>query len=225
MLEKIKAILKSVSKSRPVFDPSIFNDSLAMETQWNPLKGGGSNFRTHKLVQVDYTRIEFKSTLGAKLFSFVFMAFGVGIPAVIGYNIIQESGDFFQLDVLFVGLFGLIFFGVGSFMFYWFAKPVIFDRTKGMYWKGWKTPQRYLTQNAVKEASRIGNIHALQIIPEFIRSDKSSYYSYELNLVLKDGSRMNVIDHGNAIKIREDAKMLSEFLGVPIWDSGAVSEF
>ena len=219
MLKKIKAILKSVSKSRPVFDPSKFNDSLAMKTEWSPLKGGGSNFRTHKLVQVDYTRVEFKSTLGAKMFSFVFMAFGVGIPSVIGYNIVQESGDFFQSDVLFVDLFGLIFFGVGSFMFYWFAKPVIFDRTKGMYWKGWKAPQRYLAQNIVKESSRIGNIHAIQIIPEYIRSDKSSYYSYELNLVLKDGSRMNVIDHGNALKIQEDAKILSEFLGVPVWDA------
>lgn len=219
MLKKIKALLKKGSRSRPVFDPSVFNDSLAMETQWNPLKGGGSNFRTHKLVQVDYTRVEFKSTLGAKMFSFVFMAFGAGIPGWILYDNVQVTGQLFQSEMLFIALFGLVFFGVGSFMFYWFAKPVIFDRTKGMYWKGWKTPQRYLAQNSVDEGSRIGNIHALQIIPEYIRGDKSSYYSYELNLVLKDGSRMNVIDHGNAIKIQEDAKILSEFLGVPVWDA------
>lgn len=219
MLKKIKAILDKASRKAPSFDPAKFNDSLAMKTEWSPLRGGGSNFRTHKLVQVDYSRVEFKSTLGAKIFSFVFMAFGAGIPGWILYDTVQETGHFFQSEMLFIALFGLIFFSVGSFMFYWFAKPVIFDRTKGMYWKGWKTPQRYLAKNSVDEGSLIGNIHALQIIPEFIRSDKSSYYSYELNLVLKDGSRMNVIDHGNAIKIQEDAKILSEFLGVPVWNT------
>lgn len=219
MLNKIKTILKKVSRQGPAYDPSVFNDTLAMETQWTPLKGGGSNFRTHKLVTVNYNRVEFKSTLGAKLFSFVFMVFGAGIPAWIGFNTVQKTGQFFQSDVLFVALFGLLFFGIGSFMFYWFAKPVIFDRTKGMYWKGWKAPKGYLAQDSVKEGCRIGNIHAIQILAEFVRSDKSSYYSYELNLVMKDSSRMNVIDHGSSVKIREDAKLLSEFLGVPVWDA------
>lgn len=219
MLNKIKSILKQVSKSRPVFDPSIFNDTLAMETQWTPLKGGGSNFRSHKLVQVDYTRLEFKATIGAKLFSFIFISVGLAVPVFIGMDTIQNTGQLFQSDFFFGGLFGLIFFGVGSFMFYGYAKPVIFDRTKGMYWKGWKAPQQYLAENTVDEGSRIGNIHAIQLLSEYIRSDKSSYYSFELNLVLKDGSRMNVIDHGDAVRIREDAKVLSEFLGVPVWDA------
>jgi hypothetical protein len=225
MLKKIKAILENAGRQSPVFDPTKFNDSLAMETEWSPLKGGGSNFRTHKLVQVDYSRIDFKSTLGAKVFSFIFMIVGVGIPVFIGFESFQENGGFFRSDFLFIVLFGLIFFAAGSWLFYTFAKPVIFDRTKGMYWKGWKAPKGYLAQDSVKEGSRIGNIHAIQILAEFVRGDKSSYYSYELNLVMKDGSRMNVIDHGSAIKIREDAKILSEFLGVPVWDVEASSEF
>lgn len=219
MLNKIKAILKKISQTRPVFDPSVFNDSLAMKTQWTPLKGGGSNFRTHKLITVNYNRVEFKSTLGAKLFCFIFIAIGAGIPAWIGYNIVRKTGQLFQPEVLYIALLGLLFFGIGSFLFYRFSKPVIFDRTKGMYWKGWKAPKGYLVQDSVKEGSRVGNIHAIQILAEFVRSNKSSYYSYELNLVLKDGSRMNVIDHGSSVKIREDAKVLSEFLGVPVWDA------
>lgn len=222
MLNKIKTILKKVSRKQPVFDPSVFNDSIALETQWTPLKGGGSNFQTHNLITVNYTRVEFKSTPGAKMFSFVFMAFGVGIPAWIGYNTVHKTGQLSQSGMLFIVLFGLLFFGIGSYLFYRFAKPVIFDRTKGMYWKGWKAPKGYLAQDSIKEGSSIGNIHALQILAEFVRSDKSSYYSYELNLVLKDGSRMNVIDHGSSLKIREDAKVLSEFLGVPVWDTGNV---
>jgi hypothetical protein len=41
--------------------------------------------------------------------------------------------------------------------------------------------------------------------------------SYELNLVLKDGRRINVVDHGGADKIRTDAATLADFLGVPVW--------
>ena len=65
----------------------------------------------------------------------------------------------------------------------------------------------------------INDIHALQIIPEYIRSDKNSYYSYELNLIFRDGSRENVIDHGNLDCIREDAKKVSQFINRPIWDA------
>lgn len=219
MLNKIKSILNQVTNDRPVFDPVIFNDSLALETAWSPLKGGGSNFRTHKLVEVNHSRIEFKSTLSAKIFSGIFLTFGVGIPVIIGIESFQENSTVFRSDFLFIVLIGLLFFLTGLWLFYVFAKPVIFDRSVGMYWKGWKPPKGYLSQDSVEEGSRIGNIHALQIIAEFIRSDKNSYYSYELNLVLKNGTRMNVIDHGSSLKIREDAKVLSAFLGVPVWDA------
>lgn len=219
MLKKIKAILKKAGRQSPAFDPAKFNDSLALETEWSPLRGGGSNFRTHKLVQVDYSRLEFKSTLGAKFFSFIFITVGAGIPVFFGIESFQNSGSIFRTDFFFIVLFGLIFLAAGSWMFYSFAKPVIFDRTKGMYWKGWKAPQRYVAQSSVDEGSRIGNIHAIQILPEFIRSDNSSYFSYELNIILRDGSRMNVVDHGDPIKLREDADILANFLGVPVWDA------
>lgn len=219
MLNKIKKILKKVGQWKPEFDPSIFKDDLALKTEWNPLKGGGSNFRTHKLVSIDYTRIEFKSTVGAKIFSLIFIVVGLAVPVFLGRETIQNTGGLFYSDFYFALLFGVIFFGAGSFMFYSFAKPVIFDKTKGMYWKGWKAPKRYLAKGDEGNSSRIGNIHALQIIPELIRSDNKSYVSYELNLVMKDASRMNVVDHGDPIRICDDAKKLSEFLGVPVWDA------
>lgn len=218
MFEKFKSLIKKASERTP-FDPSKFNDSLAMTTPWTPLKGGGTNFRTHQLVQMNYNRIEFKATLGAKFFAALFMTVGVAIPAWIGYDTYQKTGILFQREILFTVLFGLLFFGIGALLFYSFAKPVIFDKTKGMYWKGWKPPQRYLSKMENKNSSRISDIHALQLISEFVRSDKSSYFSYELNLVLRDGTRLNVVDHGKADKLREDAKLLADFLGVPVWDA------
>ena len=52
-----------------------------------------------------------------------------------------------------------------------------------------------------------------------MRGNKSAYYSYEMNLVLNDGKRLNVVDHGNQAKLREDAQTLATFLNVPVWDA------
>ncbi len=42
--------------------------------------------------------------------------------------------------------------------------------------------------------------------------------TYELNLVLKSGARVSVIDHDDAAGIREEAATLASFLQVPVWD-------
>lgn len=219
MLNKIKRVLKKLSSWEPSFDPSKFGDDVAMNTEWSPLKGGGSNFQTHKLVEINYNRFEFKSTLGAKIFSLIFLTVGIALPVIFGMDMVQTRADLFTSDFLFILLFGLVFTAVGGWLFYSFAKPLIFDKTMGLYWKGWKSPKRYMAKMEEGVSSRIGDIHAIQIIPELVRSDNNSYVSYELNLILRDGSRMNVVDHGDPIQLREDAQKLSEFLGVPIWDA------
>ena len=73
--------------------------------------------------------------------------------------------------------------------------------------------------DASEDCVRLEFIHALQIVAEFISGKNANYYSYELNLVLKNGNRINIIDHNNKGRIDREAKVLSEFLGVPVWDA------
>ena len=87
------------------------------------------------------------------------------------------------------------------------------------FWKGRKAPNEVLDIHALKNACKLEDIYALQLIAEYVRGNKSSYYSYEMNLVLKDGNRLNVVDHGNQTKLREDAQALATFLKVPVWDA------
>lgn len=91
------------------------------------------------------------------------------------------------------------------------------DKYTSMYWKGHKKPDYIYRPEDEKDATMFSNIYAIQIIREYVKSDKSSYYSYELNLVLDDGRRLNVIDHGKKNEILEDARELGEFLDVPVW--------
>ena len=224
MFEKLKNLKETLQNSinRPSFDPSHFNDPLAMSIQWTPIKGGGSNFGTHKLVEKSPNEAVFQATLGAKLFSFAFIFAGVSVPVftLVPFQDDPVGNPVGMSEILFISLFGLVFAGVGIFMLRSYIKPVKFDKMNGYFWKGWKAPQPYNSGNEqLKDAVRLVDIHALQVISEYIRGDKKSYYSYELNLVLKNGERVNVIDHGNKNKVIEDANRLANFLGKPVWNA------
>ena len=65
----------------------------------------------------------------------------------------------------------------------------------------------------------LDQVHAVQLIDERVRRSKGGYFiSYELNLVFKNCSRINIVDHGSLGAIRQESRMLSQFLRVPIWD-------
>ena len=205
-----------------------FEDEVAEQTGWRPLKGGGQNFGSHKLKQVAPNRLEFKSAMGAKLFCILFMIAGAfllyhGITSLtVPLAQVLETNDWLPIAG------GLMLFLIGSSFLGSLTKPIVFDKEKGMFWKGKKTPQSHSSGNKKKDDSApLRDIHALQIISESVTSSNNnkSFKSVELNLVFKDSSRMNVIDHGNTGKIQEDAQKLSEFLGVPVWDASTISDF
>ena len=123
------------------------------------------------------------------------------------------------METIFPVLFGAIFTCVGGCIFYFGTQPVVFDRQKGFFWKGRTAPHEVLRKDRLKNFAKLDQIHALQLLSEYCRGNKSSYYSYEINLVLRDGQRLNVIDHGNPTKIREDAETVAAFLGKPVWDA------
>ena len=64
-------------------------------------------------------------------------------------------------------------------------------------------------------------MHAVQLLSETVvwTDTALSFNSHEVNLVLKDGSRINVFDHAMEDIIRHDARLLSKYLGVPVWDA------
>jgi len=55
------------------------------------------------------------------------------------------------------------------------------------------------------------------VLPETVRSKNGSFTSWELNLVLRDGKRLAVIDHGDGATVRADAERLGREIGVPVW--------
>lgn len=44
------------------------------------------------------------------------------------------------------------------------------------------------------------------------------YTVFDMNLVRHDGERVYVTTYGKADRAREDARMIAEFINVPVWD-------
>lgn len=196
-------------KPEKPFNPMVFSDPVAQATAWTPLERGGTNFGSHGLVERDSLCFEFKTTLGMKVMYSFFLLFGPVVSFLPLLLLFLKTGHL-RLQFTPNILFGLLFVVIGSFVIYKAEQPVVFDKRRGVYRKGWPGRERTIA---------LGRIRGLQILSEFCHGSKNShYYSYELNLVLDDASRANVVDHGNLKRSRKDAEALSRFLGVQVWD-------
>ena len=225
MFDKLKDALRNklaeLKRLAAPVDPAEFQDPVAMTTEWTPLKRGGANFQTHKLVEPEHYRLEFRASKANLIFGAIFMIMGIGIPSVIVAGMINEQGLAGGISFLPL-LFSLPFAIVGAVIIRSANKPIVFDKRSGYFWKGKIDPMDKSDKSGIKVYCELGRIHAFQIIRERVTSDKSSFYSYELNIVCDDGTRLNVVDHGRIEKLREDAARLASFLGRRVWDATAV---
>ena len=196
----LKNIFSLFQDNREILDLSAFGNEIALKTSWEPLVGGGTNFCTHRAQKNASLMGEvfvFKTAIQAYLFAISFVATGAM------FAIASAAGEFEDK----IGLMGLCFLAFGCWYLWSLRqKESIFDRYSSE-----------LTQG--KKSFDLKNAEAIQLIREYVRGNKSSYYSYELNLICSDGSRINIVDHGALRKLREDAALLAEYLSIPVWDA------
>ncbi len=221
MFKKLREKLRSLDANRVTFDPSQLDDAIAMQTDWTPAKYDGASFRTHRLVEVDSNRLEFRASGEAKWFYLLFLLVGTGM--LVGFCVYSLSTGGFSFDrnaILPLSI-GFVFTIFGGCLFYFGTAPIVFDKRKGYFWKGRKAPDDVFDRTVIKHLAELEEIHALQLISEVCSGsgDGGIHNSYELNLVLKNGKRINVVDHGKEIVLRQDAETISAFLEVPVWDA------
>ena len=196
----LKNIFSLFQDNREILDLSAFGNEIAFKTSWEPLVAGGTNFCTHraqKNTSLMGDVFVFKTAIQAYLFAISFVAAGAM------FAIASAVGEFPDK----IGLMGLGVLAFGCWYLWSLRqKESRFDRYSNE-----------LTQG--KKSFDLKNVEAIQLIREYVRGNESSYYSYELNLICSDGSRINIVDHGALRKLREDAALLAEYLSIPIWDA------
>jgi len=221
MLTKLKEAFES-SKSRDakrlVALLDRLDDPVARQTEWTPAAGGGTNFRTHRLVEISPLRLELKPTVAAMMFSWIFIVVGLGVMTMFFVEISNRTTRDASLWVL--PPVGLVFVAIGVLLYSMYSRPRVFDMQDLWYWRG-KRPDSRDSVEDCKKSAPLDQVHAIQIVAELCRGSRNSgsYYSYEINLVLHDGSRVNVVDHGNLKHIRKDARKIADLIGVSVWDA------
>ena len=200
----IRSLLSVFEDKRELLDPACFEDELALQIDWTPLVHGGNQFCTHRSrLRQGLTG----STLTFEVTPLVLMVGGsmVVLGLVLSIGLLVGSLETEQAPW---GVLGTLAFSglAGLSLWHMLRRQVCFDQS---------------TQLLLHRGRHISlrEVHALQLLREFVRGNKKSYDSYEINLVCSDGRRLNVTDHGTLHAIREDAGALADFLGVPIWDA------
>ncbi len=214
--ERFKKALESAKNKQKISDEKIalFGDDLATNTQWEPLKRGGANFKTHNLIKISSSLLKYQISTGTKILFGVFALIGIVAMAIAVFMVFEKGNS----AGWFVGLIGLIFFSVSLVLYKILGRVTVLDHSIGMMYKGNKPPKLSGAQTS-GDLVYLNDVYAIQIIKEYIRTDKSSYYSYEINFVMKDTTRVNVMDHGNLNQIQLDAKEIALFIGKPLWDA------
>jgi len=218
----------SVVLSVPVIDwdrnPRPFADSVpvsADQIAWSPLKPGGTSVRTYKLVRTASGDYVFRVSFGRSFASLaIFMAGGAaGLLYGLYLLVIRWSPE-----GLFLILWGTLF---GFPLWWWlmlFLRRPVFDFRSRAYWRGRCNLRRLPDRRKLRDYTPFSEIAALQIVEERLHSQKGgSYSSYELNMILKNGTRRNVVDHGDGVRLRQDAEVLAKSLSVPLYEAGALA--
>lgn len=188
---------------------------IASKTAWCPLVPGGTVHKTHDIQVLSTSRAIFSTTTQSRLFSFFVIAVGIGGLGLGLFRLFEMAAPF---NIALVLLVGTVFTAAGLWMYRSGEKSIIFDKSVGAFWAG-KQPSATKLATTSDAWCSLEDIAGIQVISEQIGWEKFDMESYELNLVLNDSRRLNVVDHGNLRQVKSDAIRLSKFLQVPVWDA------
>jgi hypothetical protein len=147
------------------------------------------------------------------------LANGFTIPYFIGLKLGIIGEIFVYVFFPGVSVMGVILLLLGIYGWSYLSIPIVFNKLNGYFYKGNKCPRKVFLDNKYTKGGLLHDIYALQIIVGGEKKSKDKTPEFELNLVMKDATRVHLIEHGAPNSMRSDAQKLSDFLGVPVWDA------
>jgi len=137
----------------------------------------------------------------------------LGIAVLVG--VVSQAAHNSPMKTIGGILAGLGFAIIGGYPYY--RGRAVFDRRQGWFTRGRRVPGRSSGAKSGLTSARLDDIRAVQLLSKSAGSNQP-YVCYELNVVLGNGERINVVAHGDTDKLREDAATLAAFLKKPLWD-------
>ena len=187
------------------------NEQHPESVQTTPLVPGGSSCVTAILHDRRDGTLRFqppKVFYFIPVFMFIFGCIFLFVALTVVYDPIMKP--FFCIGAFIPWL-------IGTLVLFFTKKQAVFDFNRKCYWKDRRNLRMGENPERMKDYLAFKNIDSLQIITEHCRGSKgATWFSYELNIVCRDGKRLNVVDHGGLQQIRMDGRRLADALGVPL---------
>ena len=201
------AISMQLQKDSPNWNSA---DKVAKKTGWSTAKAGITHVNTTRLVQKDQNVLLVKIT-GRTVAFFTGLMLSSLLAGLAGATELLQTQAF---NTVFIPLMVCgVFFMVGVVSLFRLSQPMVFDRQRGYFWRGLKG--NVAPTQIIRGAKPLARIHALQVLSG--RGQYNTDSNCELNLVMSDSSRINVMEHTCLVILSEDARKLAKFLEVPIW--------
>ena len=205
--------LDTLKNSRSVRPPDyILSDPEAGQADCNSLKSK-STLQFRKLRIVSSSQASFVAGMSERFKSLFVIGFGglLGIGTAFKLQETPEPG------LVALMLIGLALMGVGVYLYRSADKPVYFDRKNNLFWTG-KRPNLSGVDAGPDSWCRISDLKAIQVLAERVLDEDGPDIIYELNLILADQSRRNVVRHATRKTIEQDGADLATWLDVPFWN-------
>lgn len=188
------------------------DDPIAQKTGWGKTDDSiGANFDLSILTEGDSDTLFIKPSIYLKLFIIMFVVGGGIVPMTIGILNLTKNPIF----PLFL-LFGVFFSYISLKLLSKFYIVYSLDKFNGVITK--TQPWFFLKINKNPPISfGLSKIHALQILQYGKGSDDE--IRADLNLVMKDSTRINIMSAIVIDRLRYDANKISNYLHIPIWDA------
>ena len=206
---KFMADAKQLAESLALFIKDIHGEPYVEPPadSMKPLVPEGPNFQTtHLVFRQDSIRVQ--ATWKFFLFFMIFVL--ISLAMIMG-------GLFLEQTIIWpLLIFGVCFSTIILWAFFHCLKKQsapLFDIVDGMFY-----PKGFTRDGS---GIPLRQLNHLQIIKERVYRRNNAYDSYELNVVLKDGSRYNIMDHGNEKRLLADAHALAARLSFPLVDAQA----
>ena len=185
------------------------NSNNLEKVSWEPMKEGFTfDFLQYKLVIDNNTKAILKKTISYKTLLILLLFIGADFFNYILFII--ESFD--DIDLINIS-YRVIPFIIIVFLFFVKFQKIVFDQLKGFYWKGKEMPM-YMPGKDNQDICPLSSIIALQKLATGAKNKEH----YQVNLVLRDHSRLHVCCYNDKESIDKDINSLAKFLHLPVWE-------
>ena len=210
-------------KRYPVLDPMAFEDPVAMRTGWTPLSPEGYRRTLYRLGVIGPKVLSFQPTLARHYQTFVYLVSVLVFGNMLIVSLLRHELSIRNFEHWWViQLLVQIVLGCCVTLFL-LNRAVVIDGGAqevrlGLPSLRWLNQLPWLRELVCRSVP-FAEVYSIQLLDEEVRrTGQPMFWSYELNLVLRNGKRVHLIDHGNQREIRWDAGDLSRMINVPIWD-------